>query len=129
MTFVFVVVVKNTKNAVLYEEITMLQKWCKCRWVVENVQPYYKPLLNPNFILDRHLIWCNFHIPHMDFMTNWVTGKVKGEKELLQKKFGFDLSKYKGFKRKSLRNCVIPEMGLHILNSAEKDINLCMKSY
>ena len=106
----------------LYQEIILLQKWFKGKFVVENVIPYYEPLIKPNYEIDRHLIWCNFYIPNFEIDTNWRTGKVKDEKNLLEQRFGFDLSKYTGFdKRKALRNCVVPEMGLHILNSAFKN--------
>lgn len=107
----------------LYQEIILLQNWFDGKWIVENVIPYYDTLIKPNFEIDRHFIWCNFHIPNKDFNTNWVTGKVKDEKNLLEQRFGFNLSKYSGFdKRKALRNCVVPEMGLHILNAAFKNV-------
>lgn len=40
----------------------------------------------------------------------------------LQKKFGYDLSGYKlPNKRQVLRNCVEPELGLHIIKEASND--------
>tara|TARA_R110002167_G_scaffold131787_1_gene315723 strand:+ start:39 stop:662 length:624 start_codon:yes stop_codon:yes gene_type:complete len=47
----------------LYEEIIFLQHFSKCKYVVENVIPYYKPLIAPRRI-GRHLFWSNFLIPH-----------------------------------------------------------------
>ncbi len=113
------------KNAItyadmsLYQQIILLSNFYKGKWVVENVKPYYQPLIKPTFEIDRHYFWSNCNIPKIELDTNWRTGKVKDERKLLEQKFGFDLSLYGGInKRKALRNCVIPELGLHILNSA-----------
>jgi len=38
----------------LYQEILWLKHFFKGKWVIENVKPYYKPLINPDFIIDRH---------------------------------------------------------------------------
>lgn len=45
----------------LYEEIIFLQSWFKGKFCVENVIPYYKPLI-PYQQIDRHYYWCNFRI-------------------------------------------------------------------
>lgn len=98
----------------LWQEILFLQSWHNGCFVVENVIPYYKPLIEPSCELHRHFIWSNFHIPHKEF-EKLETCKKLGEREFLQAKFGFDVSGFTGFdKRKVLRNCVVPEMGLHI---------------
>ena len=102
----------------LYAEIILLQKWFKGLWVIENVIPYYEPLIKPKLILHRHAIWTNFNIIQKEF-EKLETCKKLGEREFLQEKLGFDVSNYNGIdKRKVLRNCVVPEMGLHILNCA-----------
>ena len=102
----------------LYEKIIFLNHFAKCKFSVENVVPYYEPLIKPTARIDRHLFWANFEIPPFEIKTEWRTGKVANEKLLLEEKFGFDLSKYKGIdKRKVLRNCVVPELGQHILNA------------
>ena len=44
----------------LYEEILFLQQNYKGLWIVENVVPYYKPLINPTKQVGRHLFWSNF---------------------------------------------------------------------
>lgn len=44
----------------LYEEILFLQHNYKGLWIVENVVPYYKPLINPTKQVGRHLFWSNF---------------------------------------------------------------------
>lgn len=45
----------------LYQEIIFLKHNFKGLWVVENVKPYYKPLIKGR-LLQRHLFWSNFEI-------------------------------------------------------------------
>lgn len=98
----------------LYQEILFLQANAKCKWVVENVKPYYEPLIKPTAILQRHLFWSNFPIPPREFEKDNIRSAQIPE---LQKKHGFDLSKYKlKNKRQVLRNCVNPELGKYILS-------------
>lgn len=99
----------------LYQEILFLRFNAKCKWVVENVQPYYKPLLEANKI-GRHLLWSNFDIPEKFYEGPKIR---KAQIPQLQKQTGFDLSGYKlPNKRQILRNCVDSRLGLHVFNSA-----------
>lgn len=102
----------------LYQEILFLQNNFKVKWIVENVKPYYKPLIEPTNILQRHLFWSNFEIPDKQFeKDNIRTAQIPD----LERKYGFDLSNYKlSNKRQVLRNCVEPELGLHILKCLNK---------
>lgn len=105
----------------LYEEIIFLKHHAKCRWVVENVKPYYEPLISPVTILQRHLFWGNFEIPSKEFKTDNLR---EIQIPQLQKIYGFDLFPYKlKNKRQVLRNCVTPEVGLHILLSITPNTN------
>src|SRR5690606_23249146 len=45
----------------LYQEIIFLNQWFDGKFVVENVIPYYKPLI-PAIEIERHLFWANFKI-------------------------------------------------------------------
>ena len=111
--------VKIYPDLKLYEEIIFLDKFFKGKWVVENVIPYYKPLIEPTKILHRHCFWSNFDITDADF-EGLGTCKVAKEREFLQEKLGFNLDKYTGIdKRKVLRNCVVPELGKHILDQLD----------
>jgi hypothetical protein len=48
------------------------------------------------------------------------TCKIAKEREFLQEKIGFNIDKYVGIdKRKLLRNCVLPELGLHIFQCVD----------
>lgn len=103
-------------DMVLYQEIILLREWFNGKWLVENVIPYYGPLIPPTQIIHRHSIWCNFRISPLEFK-NLETCKKPNEREFLEDELGFDLAKYEGVdKRKILRNCVVPEMGWHILS-------------
>jgi len=123
---------KNTQpiypDMTLYQEILLLKHHHNGKWVVENTKPYYIPLI-PAKELNRHLFWSNFYI------TSKAThdGDVRsGTNKHFEKLFGYDLSpydnfsteKYKGSRAKLeiLRNCVNPELGLHILNESKRDI-------
>ena len=99
----------------LYQEILFLKHNAIGGWVVENVKPYYTPLITPSKILQRHLFWCNFEIPEKEFHSDNIrTAQIPQ----LSAHTGFDLSKYKlENKRQILRNCVYPPVGEHILNS------------
>jgi DNA (cytosine-5)-methyltransferase 1 len=102
----------------LYQEILFLQHYCKTPWVVENVKPYYEPLIKAQNI-GRHLFWSNFHIPKITDKTMFFP---KDSLPTLEKMYGVNLSnlKVKIDKRVVLRNMVNPETGLHVLNAASK---------
>lgn len=113
----------------LYGEILFLKHFCKDKmWVVENVVPYYEPLIKPSKVLHRHCFWSNFNIKSKDF-ESLGTCKVEKEREFLQNKLGFNIDKFKGIdKRKVLRNCVVPELGLHIFNCSKKEEKFTLTS-
>ena len=95
----------------LYEEILFLKYNSKKYWIVENVKPYYKPLIDGKLI-QRHLFWGNFDIADFNVEKDNIR---KAQIPDLEKKYGYDLSKYKlKNKRQVLRNCVHPLLGKHI---------------
>jgi len=106
----------------LYEEIIFLQHNFKGKYVVENVIPYYKPLI-PAQEIDRHLYWANFVITQP---TNTRKASVcSGSDEInrLCKFHNVDrelLSSYKGeqSRTKIIRNLVDYEVGKHIFDIA-----------
>lgn len=104
----------------LYQEILFLKYNFKGIWIVENVNPYYEPLIKPIFKIGRHLFWSNIEIPE----TNIKSEKIRtAQIPDLQKLKGFDLSEFKiKNKRQILRNCVMPEIGEYILNEVKKHL-------
>lgn len=104
----------------LYQEIIFLQRHAQCKFVVENVIPYYEPLIKPTIELHRHLFWSNFKIEQQDFKDDTIIKFVKGSQGL----YGVSLDNYKiDNKRQILRNMVNPEVGKYILDRAmEKEI-------
>ena len=102
----------------LYQEIILLKHYFKGKWIVENVQGYYEPLVKPQKC-SRHYLWSNFEIPNIKINQDNV---IKKHHIALSISRGFDLSKYKIKHRKDtiLRNCVLPELGLHIFKMAFK---------
>jgi len=100
----------------LYQEILFLKHNSVCKWVVENVNPYYEPLIPSTNVLQRHLFWSNFEIQDMKFKKDSIRTAQIPQLQILH---GFDLSKYKlPNKRQILRNCVLPELGEFILNQS-----------
>ena len=110
----------------LYEEIIFLYGYFKGKFVVENVIGYYEPLIQPKEI-QRHYFWTNFYITDADFpkdTINLTGGRNEKQEEQIKRlevRHKFDLSKYKINKRLALRNCVLPELGLHIFQEAFRE--------
>lgn len=110
----------------LYEEILLLKHNFEGLWVVENVVPYYDPLIRPHRI-GRHLFWSNFHIPRfnsddLDLVNFIMTGNTEGS-EKMKEWLGIHYEGniyYEGNHDpcQVLRNCVHPLLGEHVLRSA-----------
>ena len=108
----------------LYQEILWLQTFFRGKWVIENVKPYYKPLIQPTFVIGRHYFWSSdfIMIPGLlktkspkGFTDNNSLKKIKELEEWL----GIYLEKpiYYGNNHSPcqvLRNCVHPEIGKYI---------------
>lgn len=112
----------------LYQEIIFLQTHFKGKWVVENVIPYYKPLIKAEE-RGRHLFWCNFKIPKdlNSRIKNFGDSK-NGKTESLDswsKFHDYDFTKYKGEQLvlKIARNLVDYETGKTIFNTAREIAN------
>lgn len=95
----------------LYEEILLLDGYFDGYYCVENVKPWYEPLIEPQQ-LGRHCFWANFKIPHKKFEAR---GSFDNTEELA-KKLGYDISNWKNVNKKLLlRNCVEPEVAEYIM--------------
>jgi len=126
-------IIKNTgkvryPNMNLYQEIIILKKWFKGKFVVENVIPYYEPLI-PGIKRDRHIYWTNFKLPH-NLKDRKKTDLNKISCKDLQKFHKIDLTEYKGnqSKLKIAKNLVDFEAGKTIFETMlgivkKEDIN------
>lgn len=105
----------------LYGTIFFLKHHFKGYWVVENVVPYYKPLIPPTVQLGRHLIWSNFEIPKKEFKEKEYTNDMEYTAQVKQ----IDRKLLKGLRiRKDglLRDMVNPQIGKYIFECLEKVI-------
>ena len=105
----------------LYEEVIFLDNFYTGKYVVENVIPYYDPLI-PAKKRGRHLYWTNFNLPN-DIGERKLNGTLTNmidEINTLSKFHDYDFKKYKGKQSvtKMARNLVDYEAGLTIFNTA-----------
>ena len=100
----------------LYQEIIFLKTFFKGKYCVENVVPYYEPLIVAQK-RGRHLYWTNFILPNFKErdakIREWQIPQLEEHHKI-------DLSKYKGIqnKRKIGRNLVDYEAGKTIFDTA-----------
>jgi DNA (cytosine-5)-methyltransferase 1 len=117
---------KSFPDMKLYEEIIFLQHWYSGKWVIENVIPYYEPLI-PAQKRDRHLYWSNFTLPLIlsNREISGIVSQAKNELKLLCDIHEIDISSYKGKQSmiKIARNLVDYEAGKTIFETALGIIN------
>jgi DNA (cytosine-5)-methyltransferase 1 len=108
----------------LYQEIILLQHFFKGKYVVENVSPYYEPLIAPRK-MGRHSFWTNIEFQDFDVARpqGFINQSSLEGKKILMDWLGIHFEKniYYGSNHcpaQILRNCVHPLIGEHILNSA-----------
>ncbi len=132
----------------LYGEIILLQHRAPAgtRWIVENVIPYYQPLIQPTGQFGRHYAWANFPIPPIPANTT-VRIAAEGRGVNTRRKSAYqahqarppamdvgdsvDFEQALGItlpacadtwdrpkRRQVMRNCVDPRDGLAIYNAA-----------
>lgn len=109
----------------LYQEIIFLKHFFKGKFVVENVKPYYTPLIKADVEMQRHLFWSNFNIEKLEIPKppSFINAGTVAEANKLKEWLGIHYDGniyYKGnhCPGQVLRNCVHPDIGLHIFNSA-----------
>ena len=103
----------------LYQEIIFLNTFFKGKYVVENVIPYYEPLIPANK-RDRHLYWTNFNLPYnLNGRKNPDLSRTKDLITAMSKYHDYDFRKYKGKQRidKIARNLVDYEAGKTIFET------------
>jgi DNA (cytosine-5)-methyltransferase 1 len=103
----------------LYEEILFLENYYDGKYCVENVIPYYEPLI-PAKKIGRHLYWTNFRLPNDLGERKHSIMESKDETKKWCEFHNYDFTKYKGTQpvQKIARNLVDYEVGLTIFNTA-----------
>ena len=104
----------------LYQEIIFLDNYFTGQYVVENVIPFYEPLI-PAHKRHRHLYWTNFKLPNnLSSRYNPDLSRTKNLIDALSKFHDYDFRKYKGTQamNKIARNLVDYEAGKTILETA-----------
>jgi DNA (cytosine-5)-methyltransferase 1 len=104
----------------LYEEIIFLQHYFDGKYVVENVIPFYEPLIAAQK-RHRHLYWSNFILPNnLSGRKNPDLSRTKNLVKVLSEFHDYDFRKYKGKQLlyKIARNLVDYEAGKTILDIA-----------
>lgn len=109
-------------NMMLYQEVIFLKHHFEGKYCIENVIPYYEPLITAQK-RGRHLYWCNFILPN-DIAERSMRGVMCGQSNNEFKKLcefhQYDFNQYKGeqSKIKMARNLVDYEVGKTILETA-----------
>lgn len=107
----------------LYQEILFLKSFFTGKYCVENVITYYEALIRPQ-LCANHYFWSNFTIKNIRARRTKIAnfkGKDVPAKQIL-KGHGIEVNEwhgYKGNKDQVINNCVEPEVGLHVMNSAK----------
>ena len=120
----------NYPDMKLYQEIIFLKYFFDGKYCVENVIPFYEPLI-PAHKRHRHLYWTNFNLPNiLSERKNPDLGRTKNVVQALSNFHDYDFTKYNGkqSKQKIARNLVDYEAGKTILDTAlgiiqKQDIN------
>ena len=106
----------------LYEEIMLLQEKFEGQWVVENVVPYYKPLIKPTFKVGRHLFWSSAvcDVEDVKRPSNFINSTNLAGRKAMQEWLGIEFDEvlyYEGnhCPAQVLRNAVHPQIGKEIM--------------
>lgn len=118
-------------NMDLYQEIIFLQHFFKGDWVVENVAPYYTPLIEPTRKVGRHMFWSSYEFEADDVKRppNFINMANLAGKQSLMDWLGIHYEEniyYAGnhCPAQILRNCVHPDLGAQIFNAAQNQLTL-----
>lgn len=108
----------------LYEIIIFLKHFYKGKWVVENVKPYYEPLIQPTAQIGRHLFWSNFDIKAEEVKqpSNFINKCNMEGKQALMDWLGIHFQEVVYYGKNHdpaqiLRNCVHPKLGAQVFFS------------
>lgn len=99
----------------LYQEIIFLKTWFKGKWVIENVKPYYKVLVEPEVEFARHIFWTNFKIEPKEFPQIDISRSTPQELLDFHRIIKPNVKNY----RKIVRNMVHQDIGGYIFKFAK----------
>lgn len=125
---VYVIENKKYPDLGLYQEILFLASLFKGRYVVENVRPYYQPLVPAQFEICRHLFWTNVPLLNDVILPRFAAqfygrnkGIIKMKRDDLCAWLGMTAGDEKIYlpgksSAQVYRNCVHPQLGLSVMN-------------
>jgi DNA (cytosine-5)-methyltransferase 1 len=91
----------------------------KTKWLVENVKPWYTPLIKPKFFFGRHYFWGNCYVVEKDLGLDYkkYDKVIRSTIKQLCKYHGLDRKDFDNSleDRQLVRNCVHRKMGREIL--------------
>jgi len=119
---------KKYPDLSLYQEIIFLDNFFKGKWVVENVKPYYDPLIKATQVIGRHYFWSNIEgldsvhdEPRPSSFINLTT--LSGKYKLMDwLDIHYDDKLYYDGNHcpaQVLRNCVHPNLGLQVYEKSQ----------
>lgn len=102
----------------LYQQVILLDNFFEGKYVVENVIPYYDPLI-PGQKRGRHIYWSNIKLPS-NLNDRKADNFINAKQKYMEEFHCIDLSTYKGEQRKDkiARNLVDYEAGRTIFETA-----------
>ena len=106
----------------LYQIVIFLRAHYKGKWIVENVNPYYTPIINHSFKIGRNIFFSNFTVSNMTHKIpdRFIHCSTEELKEYLGIHYKKNIYTDKSHCPKIvLRNCVHPDIGQHILQCIE----------
>lgn len=106
----------------LYEEVMFLREFGPHYWAVENVRPFYEPLIKPTFSVGRHCFWASHDCVVEDVKRppNFINMANLAGRSALQDWLGIHFDEvvyYEGnhCPAQVLRNAVHPNIGRDVL--------------
>lgn len=108
-------------NMMLYQEIILLDNYFDGFYCIENVIPFYEPLIKGQQ-LGRHLFWSN--VKFNEKIKFEARGNFDNTEELA-KDLGYDISKWSGIDKKlALRNCCEADISEYIFGEVKRAMGI-----
>lgn len=117
---------KRYPDLSLYQQFIFLSQHLKAPFVIENVKPYYPPLI-PGKVVGRHMFWTNFDFNVKDEPSpeDFINLDDKAGEAKLKAWLGIDYPGTLYYKDNHnpgqvLRNCVHPNLGLQLFQEGQR---------